>query len=247
MLQRFLRSVAVAVWGASWVCCQAAETLGFEILDPHFEWHNWQSQSQRECSQCSPERPGDLVRMLKKRLREEICLKIWDYLFDRHKWTLQFIKKVAGLHKSKSPDEHSQHVNVTVITLTKGGESQDLQMAGLGGSKDVEWNTSDTEAEDRWRGAVVNTNHKSRQAAKSDILIDISWYLWYLDVMFSMRVTWQLSLQHERTSCRTRPTGARPSWSWLLGSRASRAARGTRGTRPARPPSTRATPARAQP
>lgn len=31
-----------------------------------------------------------------------------------------------------------------------------------GGSKDVEWNTSDTEAEDRWRGAVVNTNHESR-------------------------------------------------------------------------------------
>ena len=50
-------------------------------------------------------------------------------------------------------------------------------MAGLGGSKDVEWNTSDTEAEDRWRGAVVNTNHdKSRWAAKSDILI-LDWYI----------------------------------------------------------------------
>ena len=30
------------------------------------------------------------------------------------------------------------------------------QLAG-GGSKDVEWNTSDAEAEDRWRGAVVNS------------------------------------------------------------------------------------------
>lgn len=68
-----------------------------------------------------------------------------------------------------------------------------------GGSKDVEWNTSDTEAEDRWRGAVVNTNHKNHEKQQKVTSWFIDWYILIplIPWCYVFTSTWEDVVQNE--------------------------------------------------
>ena len=79
-------------------------------------------------------------------------------------------------------------------------------MAGLGGSKDVEWNTSDTEAEDRWRGAVVNTNHDKQQKGTS--------WLIYLDTFDTLMLCFHFNMRGRRAERDRRERDRRDHDSW---------------------------------
>jgi len=58
---------------------------------------------------------------------------------------------------SGTTDSHSHNENV-----------RNARPRGLGGSKDVEWNTSDTEAEDRWRGRRAERDRRERDRRDHD-------------------------------------------------------------------------------